>query len=114
MKIAIVGSKCEEAYCMGRFIPEDVTEIVAYGTKGVSPVAKEYALLHNIKFTEFIPQQKKLLKKVDYDKINSFVDYFDEVIEFGDKRSRDVEYIMNRSHKCFKHIIFVVKVVSIR
>lgn len=109
MKVAIVGKKCKLAYQIGLFIPKEVTEIVVYDTKGISDVAKKYALSNNIKFVEFIPKQKKLFKKADYDKIDEFVDYVDLIIVVSYSRSKEFGYIIDLAHKRFKRMNFILE-----
>lgn len=40
---------------MGKYLPDDITEIISGGTKGVDTSAREYALQNNIKLTEILP-----------------------------------------------------------
>lgn len=43
MKIAVVGSRSLSIKCLGKYLPEDITEIVTGGAKGVDTCAREYA-----------------------------------------------------------------------
>lgn len=108
MRLAIVGKKCMEASRMDALITEDVTEIVVFGTKGISSIAKKYALSHNIKFTEFLPERKKLFGKINTEQNDLFVKYSDKIMEFGNNRSKDIKYIINHFRKAGKQCIFVI------
>ncbi len=54
MKVAIIGSRNLGVIDLENFLPENVTEIVSGGARGVDTCAREYALTHNIKLTEFL------------------------------------------------------------
>ena len=43
MKLAIVGSRNVKDIVIGAYMPDDVTEIVSGGAKGVDTLAMEYA-----------------------------------------------------------------------
>lgn len=44
---------------LGQYLPIEVSEIVSGGAKGIDTCAKEYALAHGIKLTEFLPEYEK-------------------------------------------------------
>lgn len=56
MKVAVIGSRGLTVSDLGRYLPENTTEIVSGGAKGVDTSAREYALAHGIKQTEFLPE----------------------------------------------------------
>ena len=56
MKVAVIGSRGLSVSDLGRYLPENTTEIVSGGAKGVDTSAREYALAHGIKLTEFLPE----------------------------------------------------------
>lgn len=59
MKVAVIGSRGLSVTDLGRYLPENTTEIVFGGAKGVGTSAREYALSHDIKLTEFLPQTRR-------------------------------------------------------
>lgn len=59
MKVAVIGSRGLTVNDLGKYLPEDTTEIVSGGAKGIDTCARNYALSHNIKLTEFLPDYKK-------------------------------------------------------
>ena len=59
MKVAVIGSRGLTVSDLGRYLPENTTEIVSGGAKGVDTSAREYALAHGIKLTEFLPEYTK-------------------------------------------------------
>lgn len=58
MKIAIIGSRGITDLNIGAYLPENTTEIVSGGAKGVDTLAKKYSEQHGIKLTEFLPDYK--------------------------------------------------------
>ena len=59
MKVAVVGSRNLRVDDLGKYLPDGVTEIVSGGARGVDTSAREYALAHDIKLTEFLPEYDK-------------------------------------------------------
>lgn len=59
MKVAVIGSRGLSVSGLGRYLPENTTEIVSGGAKGVDTSARKYALAHGIKLTEFLPEYTK-------------------------------------------------------
>ena len=55
MKVAVVGSRGLTVEDLGKYLPSNTTEIISGGAKGVDTCAREYAILHGIKLTEFKP-----------------------------------------------------------
>ena len=60
MKVAIIGSREFDNFDISPYIPKDTTEIISGGAVGVDTIAKTYALKHNIKYTEFLPEYDKI------------------------------------------------------
>lgn len=60
MKIAVIGSRNGTVSNLEQFLPEEVTEIVSGGAKGIDTCAKEYAVKNGIKFTEFFPNTRNM------------------------------------------------------
>lgn len=59
MKVAVIGSRGLRVSDLGNYLPEEVSEIISGGAKGVDTCAKEYALSRGLKLTEFLPEYKK-------------------------------------------------------
>lgn len=56
MRVAVVGSRGLKVEHLENYLPEGVTEIVSGGARGVDTCAREYALSHRLKLTEFLPE----------------------------------------------------------
>ena len=55
MKVAVIGSRNACVDNLERYLGVEVTEIVSGGAKGIDTCARQYALTHHIKLTEFLP-----------------------------------------------------------
>lgn len=56
MKVAVIGSRGLSIPNLEAYLPEDTTEIISGGARGVDTSARNYALSHGIKLTEFLPE----------------------------------------------------------
>ena len=99
MKVAVVGSRGHKVYDLGMFLPDDTTEIVSGGAKGVDTCAREYALLHGLKLTEFPPDYKRYGGIAPLIRNNKIIKYADIVIAFWDGMSKGTEYVIKRCRK---------------
>ncbi len=59
MRVAVIGSRGLQVDHLENYLPEGVTEIVSGGAKGIDTCAKNYALLHGLKLTEFLPEYSR-------------------------------------------------------
>ena len=59
MKVAIVGSRNLTAENLGQYLPEETTEIVSGGARGVVTCAREYTMANGIVLTKFLPAYEK-------------------------------------------------------
>ena len=56
MKLAIIGSRNLTVSDLSPYLPENVTEIVTGGAKGIDTCARLYAEANGIRLTEFLPE----------------------------------------------------------
>ncbi len=59
MKIAIIGSRRLHVNDLEKYLPENVTEIVSGGARGIDSDARAYAQAHGIPLKEFLPEYQK-------------------------------------------------------
>ena len=59
MKIAVIGSRNLTVNDLGKYLHENVTEIVSGGARGIDTCAEIYANSNGIKLTEFLPEYEK-------------------------------------------------------
>ena len=104
MKVAIIGSRSLIINDLQNYLPENVTEIVSGGAKGIDTCAKEYALAHGIKLTEFLPEYEKYGKSAPLKRNLQIIEYADEVIAFWDGVSTGTIYVIESCKKANKKI----------
>lgn len=94
MKVAVIGSR-ELIVCeLGKYLPPDTTEIVSGGAKGIDACAREYALSHGLKLTEFLPDYRLYGKRAPLIRNDEIVGYADTVLAFWDGQSRGTAYVI--------------------
>ena len=108
MKIAIIGSRNIFIDDLGKYLPENVTEIVSGGAKGVDKCARKYAENHNIKITEFLPEYSKYGKAAPLKRNVQIIEYADEVMAFWDGKSRGTKHVIDTCKKLGKKVSVVI------
>ena len=100
MKVAVIGSRGLTIDDLGKYLPEKTTEIVSGAAKGVDANAREYALSHNIKLTEFLPNYKMYGRGAAPLKRNlQIIEYSDIVLAFWDGTSKGTKYVIDNCRK---------------
>ena len=105
MKVAIIGSRNLTIQNLGKYLPETVTEIVSGGAKGIDACAREYALAHHIKLTEFLPEYSKYKRGAPLKRNLLIIDYADLVIAFWDGKSHGTKYVIEHCKKRNKQVV---------
>ncbi len=95
MKIAIVGSRQIKYLNLEHYLPPNITEIVSGGAIGVDTIAKRYAIRHNLKLTEFLPNYKLFGKRAPLIRNLSIIEHADKVIAFWDGYSRGTKFVID-------------------
>lgn len=99
MKVAVIGSRGLTVADLGKYLPPGTTEIVSGGARGVDASAKEYALAHTVKLTEFLPEYGKYGRGAPLKRNISIIEYADIVLAFWDGRSRGTKFVIDNCHK---------------
>lgn len=100
MRVAVIGSRGLTIDNLDKYLPEDTTEIVSGGAKGVDSNAREYALAHDIKLTEFRPDYKRYGRGAAPLKRNiQIIEYADIVLAFWDGTSKGTKYVIDNCKK---------------
>ena len=98
MKVAVVGSRVLTVNDLGKYLPEETTEIISGGAKGIDACAREYALAHGIKLTEFKPDYARYGRKIAPLKRNiTIIENADIVIAFWDGKSSGTKFVIENS-----------------
>lgn len=99
MKVAVIGSRGLSVGDLSRYLPENTTEIVSGGAKGVDTSAREYALAHEIKLTEFLPEYTKYGRSAPLKRNITIIKYSDIVLAFWDGKSRGTKFVIDNCRK---------------
>ncbi len=94
MKVAVVGSRGLWVPNLGRYLPEDVTEIISGGARGVDTCAREYALANGIKLTEYLPEYDKYGSVAPLKRNITIIESADLVLAFWDGSSRGTVHVI--------------------
>lgn len=99
MKVAVIGSRGLHVDHLEDYLPEGVTEIVSGGARGIDACAKDYALRHGLKLTEFLPEYEKYGRGAPLRRNITIIEYADLVLAFWDGRSRGTKYVIDNCKK---------------
>jgi len=95
LKVAVIGSRRLTISSLEKYLPPDTTEIVSGGAKGVDMSAREYAIRHGLKLTEFLPDYKQYGKGAPLKRNMTIIKYADTVLAFHDGRSRGTKHVID-------------------
>lgn len=99
MRVAVIGSRNLTVKDLGVYLPEDVTEIVSGGAKGIDSCAREYALAHGIKLTEFLPEYSRYGRSAPIRRNITIIENADLVLAFWDGSSRGTKFVIDECKK---------------
>lgn len=99
MKLAIVGSRKITSLDLDRYLPNNVTEIVSGGAKGIDTIARQYAIEHDIKLTEFLPDYQTYGKSAPLKRNILIINHADQVFAFWDGESSGTKFVINNCKK---------------
>lgn len=104
MIVAIVGSRNLTMADLGTYLPENITEIVSGGAKGIDTCAREYAQANGIKLMEFLPEYERYGRSAPLKRNLKIIEYADHIIAFWDGSSRGTEYVIDQCIRSDKRL----------
>lgn len=99
MRVAVIGSRGLQVNHLENYLPEGVTEIVSGGAKGIDACAKNYALLHGLKLTEYLPENGRYGRGAPLRRNITIIEYADLVLAFWDGKSRGTKFVIDNCKK---------------
>ncbi len=99
MKVAVIGSRGLSVPDLENYLPEDTTEIISGGAKGVDTSARNYALSHGIKLTEFLPEYEKYGRSAPLKRNITIIENADMVLAFWDGVSHGTKFVIDHCKK---------------
>lgn len=105
MKVAVIGSRSITAYPLEEVIPADTAEIISGGARGADTLARDYALQHDIPFTEIRPDYARYSKGAPLRRNMEIIALADMVIALWDGKSTGTAQVIAQCRKQGKPII---------
>ncbi len=99
MKIAIIGSRNIKKLDLEKYITDDISEIVSGGAIGVDTIAKNYAIKHDIRLKEFLPNYNEFGRVAPLKRNIEIIEYSDKVYAFWDGKSRGTKFVIDNCKK---------------
>lgn len=109
MKCAVIGSRELTVEYSGKYLPNEVTEIVSGEARGIDTCAANYAKKHKIKLTEFLPDYTRYGRKAPLVRNLQIISYADCVLAFWDGQSRGTKFVIEQCKNQHKKITVYVK-----
>ncbi len=108
MKTAIIGSRGITGIDVGMYLPEGTDEIVSGGAKGVDTLARDYAVQHGIKLTEFLPDYSRYKRGAPLKRNEQIIEYADVILAFWDGQSKGTKFVIDKAEKSGKEVRVIV------
>lgn len=99
MKVAVIGSRGLVVENLGDYLPSETTEIVSGGARGIDGCAREYALRHGLKLTEYLPEYDRYGRAAPLKRNITIIESADMVLAFWDGKSRGTRYVIDNCKK---------------
>lgn len=99
MKVAVIGSRSLTISNLGNYLPQNTTEIISGGAKGIDTCAKEYAHSHGIKITEYLPEYEKYGRTAPLKRNITIIQSADLVLAFWDGKSKGTKFVIDNCKK---------------
>ena len=96
MRVAVIGSRGLTVPHLERFLPDNVTEIVSGGARGVDTSAAQWARAHGVPLTEFLPEYEKYGRRAPLLRNLTIIDYSDLVLAFWDGQSHGTAFVIEK------------------
>ncbi|MBQ8502892.1 MAG: hypothetical protein IJ491_01290 [Clostridia bacterium] len=104
MIVAIVGSRSLEMAIPEGIIPENTSQIISGGARGIDISARKYALSHRIQITEILPEYDLYGRAAPLKRNDWIIRLSDAVYVFWDGKSHGANYMIRESRKAGKAV----------
>ncbi len=99
MRVAVIGSRGLMVKNLEDYLPKETTEIISGGARGIDACAREYAQLHGLKLTEYLPEYSKYGRSAPLKRNITIIENADLVLAFWDGTSRGTKYVIDNCRK---------------
>lgn len=100
MRVAVIGSRNLRVDDLEQYLPENVSEIISGGAKGVDTSAAEYAKAHDLKLTTLLPDYRRYGRGAPLKRNVQIAESADLVLAFWDGKSHGTKFVIDH---CRKH-----------
>ncbi|NBI65979.1 DUF2493 domain-containing protein [Pseudoflavonifractor sp. 60] len=99
MRVAVIGSRGLQVNDLEKYLPKETTEIVSGGARGVDSSAREYAVQHGLRLTEYLPEYDKYGRGAPLKRNSTIIENADLVLAFWDGSSRGTKFVIDNCKK---------------
>ncbi len=99
MRVAVIGSRTLHLENLSDYLPDETTEIVSGGAKGIDHDAKNYALQNDIVLTEFLPDYQRYGRSAPLKRNIQIIEYADIVLAFWDGKSHGTKFVIDQCQR---------------
>lgn len=99
MRVAVIGSRGLQVRGLGEYLPKETMEIISGGAKGIDICAREYALRHGLKLTEYLPEYSRYGRGAPLKRNITIIENADLVLAFWDGSSKGTKYVIENCKK---------------
>ena len=99
MRVAVIGSRGLTVKDLGKYLPEQVTEIISGGARGIDRCARAYARKQGIKLTEYFPEYERFGRSAPLKRNITIMESADLVLAFWDGESHGTKFVIDNCNK---------------
>lgn len=96
MRVAVVGSRSLTAVDLAKWLLPETTEIISGGAGGIDQLARDFAMQHQLKYTEFPPDYTRYGRSAPLKRSDTIIQSAELVLIFWDGVSRGSAYVIRR------------------
>lgn len=104
MKVAIIGSRNLVNVEISKYIPENVTEIISGGARGIDTLAEEWAEKNGIPKTIIKPEYERFKRGAPLKRNEKIVELADVIIALWDGKSRGTKFTIDYAKELKKEV----------
>ena len=99
MKVAIIGSRNLVVNDLEKYLPENTTQIISGGAKGIDLCAEEYAVTHGLPLMIYLPDYESFGRPAPLKRNIAIIENADIVLAFWDGKSRGTKHVIENCKK---------------
>ena len=109
MKVAIVGSRSLTIDNLEQYLPQNTTELISGGARGIDACARRYALTQHLPITEFLPDYRRYGRGAPIRRNRQIVACAEHVVIIWDGHSPGTRFVIAECRRLGKPFTLYVK-----